>query len=398
MSLLLLLLVALSLAYLLSEICKHIYVPRVVGQILGGILIGAFAKGYFTQDALSSFSSLADVGIVLLFFFTGFEVNLQEFRRHFKNSILISVFNTTIPFVLGVLLSYSLGFGPATSVVIGICLAVSSTAISIDFLEEFKLLKSKVGNIIVTTGTVDDFLELIFISVVVTYLQVSIGGGSLESLGIGMLAFIGIAVILRFLVLPFVLDVIQKEHSHAGLFMIALILTLLMASFADYLGLGTLIGALIAGVIVRHSLLKQPTRKPWESHEISQTMHAVSFGFLVPIFFVWVGLNTDLASILSNPILTIGLTLIAIVGTVVGTALAIRYEKGSWEEGMLVGWGVTAKGDVELVVASLALKNNLITQEIFSALIIMAFATTLIAPIVFRRMIKQKAALKSAMK
>ncbi|MEK6954976.1 MAG: cation:proton antiporter [Candidatus Micrarchaeota archaeon] len=391
-----LLVISLTLVYIFSEVCRHFNIPRVVGQIFVGILLGAFAKQLvFSSESLSTFSNLADVGIILLFFFTGFEVNLKEFQKHFRNSIGISILNTAIPFIAGTGLSLYLGYGLVEAIIIGICLSVSSTAVSIDFLEEFGMLKSRIGNIIVTAGAVDDFLELIFISIIVTFLQVSIGESPLQSLFIGMLAFIGTAVIIRFLLLPFVLGVIQKEHSSAGLFMIALVLTMAMATFSDYLGLGSLIGALIAGVIVRHSIIIERHRRPWEAHEISKTIHTVSFGFLVPIFFVWVGLNTDLGSIFAKPILSFAFAAIAIAGTVIGTALAVSWERGKWSDGILVGWGVTAKGDVELVVASLALKNGLISTEIFSALIFMAFSTTVIAPIVFRNLIKGKLALRA---
>ncbi len=386
-----LLLTALTFAYFLSELCRRYHIPRVVGQISAGILIGFFARdALLTTSNSEVMSGLADIGIVLLFFFTGFEVNLKEFQRHFKKTILISALNTAIPFILGTALIYLLGYDPSVAIIVGICLAVSSTAISLDFLEEFNLLKTKIGNLIVVTGSVDDLLELIFISLIISYLQISLGSGNIQEVVIGMLAFIGVAAIMRFLLVPFALNVVQKEHSPSVLFMVALILTLSMASISDFLGLGALAGALIAGVIVRHSLLQEKHRRPWEVHEISSTIHAVSFGFLVPLFFVWVGLNVDVPSFFSNPLLGIALSIIAIGGTVIGTTLAILYDKGTLQEGLLVGWGVTAKGDVELAVASLALQNKLITDEIFTALIFMALASTLIAPIVFRRMLTKK--------
>ncbi|MBI5225173.1 cation:proton antiporter [Candidatus Micrarchaeota archaeon] len=390
MSILILLVAALSLAYIFSELCKHINVPRVVGQIFAGIVIGIFSKDLLIPSTLETFSLLSDVGIVLLFFFTGFEVNLKEFQKHFKNTVTISAFNTAIPFLAGFLLTLWLGYGLTVAILVGICLAVSSTSISLDFLEEFGLLKSKIGNLIITTGAVDDLLELIFTTIILAFLQISIGNGTVTSLFIGMLAFIGIATLARFLIIPFALNVVQKEHSASGLFMIALILTMAMASISDYLGLGSLIGALIAGVLIRHSIMQEKTRRPWETHEISQTIHTVSFGFLVPIFFVWVGINTDITAVFSNPFLVFALSAIAIGGTVIGTALAVLVNKGNWEEGILVGWGVTAKGDVELVIATLALKNGLIAKDIYTALILMAFITTLVAPIVFRRMIMDK--------
>src|SRR3989338_1457844 len=160
-------LIALVLAYLLSEIFSRFGLPRVIGQILAGIALGVplMREALFTSDVMPVFSFITNIGIILLFFFVGLEINLSQFRKNFRESSLIAVFNTLIPLTAGFLVAkFLFGFGNLTSLVLGISVSVSSQAISLDILEELKLLKSKIGNLIITSGTVDDIFELLLIS------------------------------------------------------------------------------------------------------------------------------------------------------------------------------------------------------------------------------------------
>ena len=136
-------------------------------------------------------------------------------------------------------------------------------------------------------------------------------------------------------------------------------------------------------------LLTGKHHRVWEEHSISNSVHLVAFGFLVPIFFVSVGLNTSIVSAFSNLDITLSLILIALIGTVVGSMIGVVLSKGSLKEGLLVGFGVSPKGDTELVLATLALQVGIIKNDIFSAIVIMAMITTLLSPIAFRILIKK---------
>src|SRR3989338_7326147 len=146
-------LVALVLAYLLSEIFRHFNIPRVIGQILAGIILGIpILKSYFfNEEITSAFLFISNIGIILLFFFIGLEISPRDFKKNFKESSLIAIFNTLIPLVTGFLVGrFFFDFSTITSLIIGITLSVSSQAISLDILEELNLLKSKVGNLIIS--------------------------------------------------------------------------------------------------------------------------------------------------------------------------------------------------------------------------------------------------------
>ncbi len=388
MQLLFVLLIVVILAQLLAELCKLVKIPRVIGHITAGIILGIpyFQSWIFTSQSMDIIRSLADIGTILLFFFVGLEINLLQFEKNINESLKISLLNTAIPFILGFILSQALGLTLVKSLIIGVCLAVSAQSISIDFLEEMKLIKSRIGQLIITAGAVDDVVELLLISAVLAAINTAIGGTSILMLLGGVLLFIVIIIISRIYILPQALKLFEKGKDQTSLFTGALIITLLMAAFSEKMGLGSLMGALIGGVLVRQILLKKGARV--EEETMTNLIRVISFGFLVPIFFVWVGLNTNVTDIIDNLWFTIAITLIAFAGTIGGTILGVLWSKGTKKEGLIVGWGVNPKGDVELVIASLALQKGIFNTSDFSAVIFMAFVTTLISPIVFRWLIK----------
>lgn len=387
--------IALVTAYLLSEIFRHFKIPRVIGQIAAGIVLGipVIKNFLFTDEIYSIFFFITNIGIILLFFFIGLEINLREFRKNFRESSLIAIFNTLIPLVTGFLVGkYLFGFNNITSLIIGISLSVSSQAVSVDVLEEINLLKSRIGNLIVDSGTVDDVFELLLISsILIVFSSTVFGQLSFQKLILDSMIFVLIVIVSRFLLVPFALRIFEKEKSQATLFMGALIIVLLMAYLSELLGIGSLIGALIAGVLVRQTLLTGADRKPWRRNEISHLIHVISFGFLIPLFFVNVGLNTSLNALSSSLFLAFVLIIIDIFGTLIGTIIGVLLSKGTFTEGLIVGFGVIPKGDTELVIATLALNSHLINTGVFSAIIAVALFSTFFAPIVFRVLIKRHA-------
>ena len=171
-----------------------------------------------------------------------------------------------------------------------------------------------------------------------------------------------------------------------------------MASLAECLHIGALVGALFAGLTVRKILLTGEDKKPWEEHLISNTIHIISFGFLVPMFFIWIGITTDVVAIVDNIWLALIFLLIATIGTVGGSIIGAMRAKRSFNEGLLIGIGLNPKGDVELVLAAIALQMGLISKGIFSSLVFMALATTLISPVLFRYIITKEHILKKIKK
>ncbi|MBI5797299.1 cation:proton antiporter [Candidatus Woesearchaeota archaeon] len=390
---LLLIVSALILAYGFSRIAKKVGLPRTVGEITAGLVLSiVLIKTIITTpESLANLEFLANLGIILLFYYVGLETNFKAFTKNIKTSALVSLFNTSVPLIIGfIFMKFIFHFDTLVSLIIGICLSVSAQAVSVDILEELNLLKSKIGARIIGTGAIDDTIELIIVSIILSLVHFSISNITPSQLLLNFLLFLIIIILLRLLIIPRILLLFEKEKETLKL-MGALILVLMIVVISESLGLGALIGALIAGAVVRQTIFKEKKIPFWEEHQLSKSIHIIAFGFLIPLFFVWVGMNTDFSLLLSfkDLLFVLLLTAIAVIGTVGGTALAVRMSNGTWKEGFILGWGLNPKGDTELVIATIALQASIINKELFSAIVLMSFITTIISPIVFRRLLKK---------
>lgn len=383
---LIVILVSLSLAYFLAEVVKKLGLPRVVGQISAGLILGIPLINNFllTEKTLDILSFLANLGIVLLFYYIGLETNFTAFTKNLRQSVLISLFNTFLPLILGfIVMKFFFDFSTVVSLIIAVSLAVSAQSVSLDILEELKLLKSRLASRIIGAGAVDDIIELILVSIIFSIFHVVISNLTLTKLFLDILLFMTVLIAARLWLVPRALKLFDKEKSTTARFTGSLLIVILIASLAEFLGIGLLIGAMVAGMIVRQTILKDRSIPDWEEHDIARSVHLIAFGFLIPLFFVMVGLNVDLSLFFPELWLILLLFLISVVGTVGGSLIAVLLSKGTFKEGLTLGFGLTPKGDVELVIATLALNSGIITVPIFTALVMMSLLTSIVAPIFF---------------
>ena len=389
---LLTILVCLVIAYFFGELLHKLKIPRVVGQVGAGLFlsIGVIKDILFTDESLKTLSFLAHLGIILLFYYVGLEVNFKTVLKTARNSITISLFNTILPLLLGFGLSYFiLKLGLIPSLVIGMTLPTAALSISINQLEELRMLKTKIGTLLLSVGMFNDVLQIIIIAVIFSLIQVGTSQSGLLTLFLDMLIFILVVVAARLWFIPSILAFFDKEHSSTARFTASMIIVLLVASLSEVLGLGLIIGALIAGVIVRQTIFKDHLLSSWQEHDIARSVHILAFGFLIPLFFLWTGLSVDFSLVFKETGLILFLAFLSIFGNVAGVMIPMLFTKGSWQEGLLLGIGLSPKGDVELAVAALALEAALISQSLFAVLVMMSVLTTIISPILFRVLAKR---------
>jgi len=384
-------LICLASLFFVSEVLQFFRIPRVVSQIGTGMIFGlpALSSVLLTAETSSILQFLAYIGQVLLLFFVGLQLDLRKSAKDVRNSLWISFFNTVFPLIGGFLLcKYVFELSTEASVIIGVCMSVSATAIALDLLEEVGKIKTRLARFIVSAGSIDDIVESVLFATILGFISTVSEHFSVFDLLVNIVIFLGILLLFRLLIIPVVLRLAEKGTSlSASLLSGGLIITLVLAVLADRLGVSAYIGALLGGIIMRH-VLKSDHHRPWELHEITRSVHNLAFGFLVPFFFLWVGMKTDISSIFTDFNFSFLVTLVAIIGTVGGTMLGYYLIEKDWKRAWLVGWAMNAKGDTELVMATLALSAGIITTQIFSSLIFMAVISTLISPIVFRYYLK----------
>lgn len=387
-------LVAVGIAFLFKEAFRRVGIPRTVGEVLAGIVLTVpFLHQIFFSDATRSvFSTLSDIGMILLFFFVGLKIDLGSAKKNFREAFAVSLASTIVLFFAGVAVSvFLLNLSIVQAAIVGIALAVSGVALSVDFLEEMGLLKTHVANIIVTAGAIADIIQFVLIGVIFTLLNTALGQTTLLIFFVQVFIFSVFVVGFKLLVVPWALKFFAREKSEPSIFAGGIMITLSMAVLAEFAGLGSFMGALIAGLIVRRALRdEQREENPaehvavWERHILTKSIHTIGFGFLVPLVFVWVGMNVDLSFLISEIPVMLLLVFIAFSGMLFGSVAGVIFSKGSLKEGILIGLGVSPKGDIELVIATLALSKGIISQNIFAPLVGMAIITTLVAPLLFK--------------
>jgi len=384
-------------AFILGEMFKRIGLPTVVGQILAGLLFGipAIKELLFGEgSALVIIDFLATLGVLLLLFLAGLEIEIKKIKETSRDSILVSLSSALVPFALGFLFItvFFPEYGFLSALIFGGAMMVTSEGTKVKVLMDLNSLNTRLGAVMLAAGAIDDIFEVLFLSLVVVLAK----GGSLFDLAmipVEIIIFLIIAFI-SFKVMSKVLQHLDKKPGEeTGLFSIVMIFVLVLAALSESLNVGYLIGAIIGGFLLQISLKGISKR---HNRELINVIKLIALGFIVPFFFVNVGLTFDLSTLFSNtPIILVTIS-IAFFGKMIGTLIIKPVSTLSWKQLYYIGWAMNSRGAAELVIALIAMQYGLIPLEIFSALVAMSIVTTLIFPPVLARGIKRNPGLMDA--
>ncbi len=384
-------------AFLLGELFKKIGLPSVIGQILAGLLFGVpFLKELFFGEAstLIVIDFLATLGILLLLFLAGLEIEIEKIKETSRDSILISLCSALIPFVLGfvfiMIVFPEQGF--MTGVIFGGALMVTSEGTNVKVLMDFNVLNTRLGAIMLAAGAIDDIFEVLFLALVVVLAK----GGSIFDLAmvpVEMIVFLVVAFVAFKIISKVLQNLDKKTNEETGLFSIVLIFILVLAALSESLNVGYLIGAILGGFLLQASMKKISKKN---QIQLLNVIKLIAMGFVVPFFFVNVGLTFDINTFLANIPMIAVTVLIATLGKIVGTMIVKPVSSLTWKQLYYVGWGMNSRGAAELVIALIAIQYGLISPEIFSALVSMSLITTLILPPILARGIKKNPGIMDA--
>jgi Kef-type K+ transport system membrane component KefB len=377
MNIIVLIAIFLSLALIISEIFHRLKYPRVIGHIFTGILLGLpFIRIYFSSENLAGISFLSELGIVFLLLLVGLEVDLIKLRKASRDSLIIAISAAVIPFIFGFITMKVMGYPNIIAAVLGASLSLTAEGTTIVVLIEMKVLKTRVGTIMLGAGILDDIFEVLFLSLLLVYINES--KVHLSLFPISIITFvITIYLIIKFI--PKTIDYIRKEKSRVSDLTIILVIGLSVAALSQLLGLGPIIGAFIGGIFVQWIV-----RDKKFLDEIIEELKILTFSLIIPFFFINIGLHFDFNSILVNPILFFVIFVVAVLSKIIGAIIVTKFCTLNLRQMTLVGWAMNSRGAIELVIAELARANNLIPIEIYSAIIAMTIITTLMFPFVLK--------------
>jgi Kef-type K+ transport system membrane component KefB len=393
-------------ARLLGEICRRFKQPAVIGEILAGIILGPSLLGsvfpnlfneiFISQPrSYAAFDGLANIGIILLMFIAGFEVDLKQIRKQGKQAASISIMGLVFPFLLGfatVYFFYDKIFAvPAQSHVIaamffGTALSITALSVIAKILLDMDMLRSKLGNLILTAAMINDFLGWILFSIIIQLMKTGKQDGSFFSVSMVLLYTLVLLTIGKWLV-DKILLVANKFLSIGVMITLAVCLCLLSAVFTEYLGVRGIFGAFLMGVAIGDS--------KYFPERLQQILHQFVVNIIAPLFFASIGLRVNFVSNFNGEIIII-ILLIACLAKIIGSGIGSRMSGLSKNESYVIAFGMNSRGSQEIVLGALALQAKIIDEPIFVGLIVMTVVTILMAGPLMKYYLNKENALKAA--
>lgn len=378
----LLLFVALA-GYLLAS---RINQSAVVGVILVGIIIGPSVLGLVTYTDFVR--NIAQLGAIIMLFVVGLEFKMKDIFN-FKYGV-IALFGVVIPWVGGFFLTKLFGFSFGSAIFVGTALTATSIAITASVLKEMGKLHTDTAKAVIGAAVIDDILGLLALSFTQ---QLSIGNLSYITIGVILLKSLAFVVICGFIGNKYLSRLVERvdktdisKNFPEFIFIFAMMIAFLYALIAEYVGLSAIVGGFLAGVALENVNIRHG-----KSHrEGAEYLHII----FASIFFVSLGVLVDFREVTSQVIWFLSaLTLVAVLTKVIGCYIPSRIFKMSHRDSMIIGFGMSPRGEVAMIVALLGLNAGIIQQNIYISLVIMSLLTTMITPIILRNFFYKNEAL-----
>ena len=374
-------------ARIFGWICKKIGQPTVVGEMVAGIVLGPsliglyfpeFSNTIFPAHSLGNLQFLSQIGLILFMYIVGMELDLKVLKNKAHEAVVISHASIVIPFALGMGLAYFIyqSFAPqgvqflSFGLFLGIAMSITAFPVLARIVQERGLHKTRLGTIVITCAAADDITAWCILAAVIAIVK---AGSFVSALYIIGLAVAYVLLMIK-VVKPFLKRVgnLYSTRENLSKPIIAIFfLTLIISSYAtEVIGIHALFGAFMAGAIM-------PENTRFRSIFIEK-VEDVSLVLLLPLFFVFTGLRTEIG-LLNDPHLwkiTGLIILVAVAGKFIGSALAAKFVGQNWKDSLTIGALMNTRGLMELVVLNIGYDLGVLTPEIFAMMVIMALVTT----------------------
>jgi Kef-type K+ transport system membrane component KefB len=395
--------IMLCVALIFGQLFRRFHLPSVLGELIGGILLGPAFFGalaphaydfIFPASASVSISrdSLLTISVVLFLLVVGMELNPGQIKTRGSNILWTSILGIIIPFAIGYGLvifvpgiwgNQPQGKGLPFALFIGTALSISALPVISRILMDLNLLKSRLGTVIISSAAINDLIGWFLLAIIMNSLLPS--GESPSGIWMMLLRIAGIFIIILTLgrwIAQRALHWYERHFSDSGILLGSFILlALLGASIAEAIGIHAIFGAFLVGIAIA-----QNKDKRGKAHE---TLYQLVNYVFAPLYFVSIGLRADFSA---NFDLVLVLILIAVasLGKILGATLGAWLSRMPIREALAVGFGMNARGAMEILIATIALQYGIIDQRIFVALVITAFVTTIIASPIMQFLMRPK--------
>ncbi len=374
-------------ARLFGWVFRKIGQPSVIGEIIAGIVLGPsllgmylpeFSHALFPAESLGNLQFLSQIGLILFMFVIGMELDLKVLKNKANDALVISHASIVIPFALGIGLAYYIyhRFAPvgveflAFSLFMGIAMSITAFPVLARIVQERGMHKTRLGTIVITCAATDDITAWCLLAAVIAIVKAGTFLSSLYTIGLALIY----VLMMIFVIKPFLKRIGDLYGSKSNLnkpVVAIFFLTLIMSAYAtEVIGIHALFGAFMTGAIM-------PDIPKFRSIFIDK-VEDVSVILLLPLFFVFTGLRTQIG-LINDPYLievTCYIISVAVAGKFLGSAIAAKFVGQNWQESLTIGALMNTRGLMELVVLNIGYDLGVLTSEVFTMMVIMALVTT----------------------
>ncbi|KAB1194657.1 cation:proton antiporter [Haloferax sp. MBLA0076] len=384
----------LAAAHTLGTVADRLGFAPVVGELLTGLVLGPSVLGFVAPNVTAivvpvpdQLAALASLGLILLLVMAGTEVDVQTVRRYIQPTIALATGASVVPFLLGFVLGWSL---PGRYLVtpeqrlpfalfLATALSISAVPVAVRVLVDLDAMDRTVGQLTLTVAVVIDAAGWVALTVVSDIAR----AGQTNPLAVGRtLGVLAVFVIVVAVLGPRIVETLFGITSYVRSpaltgFSIVVVVGLGTAAASLALGLEAVLGAFLAGVLVKNPL----------DNETERVFQMVTLGLFAPIFFATAGLRVDLSGLFTlDTLLVFGITLaVAVLGKALGVVLGATLTDLTREETICLAIGLNARGAMELVVAALGLSIGVLTPTVYAVIVLVAIVTSVITPPLLRR-------------
>jgi Kef-type K+ transport system membrane component KefB len=374
-------------ARLFGFIFKKIGQPTVIGEIIAGIFlgpsfIGMFFPEYslflFPKTSLPNLQFISQIGLILFMFIVGMELDLKTLQKKAHEAVIISHASIIFPFALGMGLAYILyqSYAPdninflSFSLFIGISMSITAFPVLARIVQERQLTKTRIGAIVITCAAADDISAWCILAAVIAIVK---AGSVLSAFYIILMAVAYVILMLK-VVRPFLKrlgDIYSHQDTLSKPVVAIFFVTLLVSSYlTEIIGIHALFGAFLAGVIMPQNLHFR--------NVFIEKVEDVSLVLLLPLFFVFTGLRTQIGLLNDTHLWGICalITAVAVIGKFFGSTIAAKFVGQSWKDSLMIGALMNTRGLMELIVLNIGFDLGILPPAIFTMLVIMALVTT----------------------
>ena len=372
----------LAVIWISGVLFERIKLPPVLGELLAGLIIGPPMLNLISYS--EGLDMLAKLGMFFLMFYAGLQTDPKKLMKIGKSAFAIGILGTIVPFILGFAATVMFGGTILQGIFIGAAISGTSMVTKSRILQDLKILRTKLGHIMMGSAMVDNLFSFVILAVAIksAYVGELKLSSALFTLG-EVIVFIVLTLFIGYKLFPYVSN-FMKQRTIRG-FTFAILIGLLFAFLAEMLSIHFVIGAYLAGLMVREELVWHRQIK-----RLKERISTITLGLLGPLFIVTVAFNVDFSILVSVPLLFLAILFAAFFGKIIGVILGASINGVKRKNWLTLGLGMNDRGTVELILALVGLQIGILTNVHVTILVLVAFITTLIVPFALRFRLKVK--------